>query len=399
MRVGYILSRFPALSELWIVHEMDAVEARGHRIELFPLFGSDRQEAVHESARRWSNRVRRSTTRRVCVSFGFWLRRRPLRLLVTIGAAGAYIRRPIVFIKAMATIVIAIDHARAMQRDEISHVHAHFGTYPALAAWVVHRLLDIPYGFTVHAHDLYVHTLHLARKVRDAEYVVAISEYNRGLIQGLGEPTPVELIHCGVDPSTIDYRDRPLPHTTPRALCVAGLHPKKGHRFLFEALLHPGLDSLTLRLVGDGPEWRSLARQVAELGITERVEFLGALTHPRVLEQLAEADLFVLPSIVAEDGDTEGIPVALMEAMAAGVPVVATAVSGVPELVRDGVTGVTVTPGAPDALAVALGRVLSDWDGARERARRAREMVETEFDVRRSAGTLAELWTTGKSDA
>lgn len=129
-----------------------------------------------------------------------------------------------------------------------------------------------------------------------------------------------------------------------------------------------GLEHLSITLVGDGRLRADLERRAGELGLTGRIRFAGALTEHEVRDELARADLFVLPSVVARDGQMEGLPVALMEAMACGVPVVSTELSGIPELVRPGETGVLAPPGDAAGLAGALRSVLADPDGALERA-------------------------------
>jgi colanic acid/amylovoran biosynthesis glycosyltransferase len=161
------------------------------------------------------------------------------------------------------------------------------------------------------------------------------------------------------------------------ALCVASFQDYKGHAVLLEALARHGhgLEGLSLTLVGQGPLEAQVRRQVAALGLTGRVRFTGALREQEVLDELMAADLFVLPSIVSARRFTEGIPVALMEAMACGLPVVATEVSGVPELLRDGDTGLLARPADPAA--------------ARMRARRARNHVQREFDIATTGPAMA----------
>jgi colanic acid/amylovoran biosynthesis glycosyltransferase len=279
----------------------------------------------------------------------------------------------------------------------VEHVHAHFATYPALAAWVCWRLTGVPYSFTAHAHDLFVAADRglLGRKLGDARFVVAISEYNRRFLQTVSEDreTPVHVVHCGIDPCAYRFRPRrPASGGPVRALCVASLQEHKGHRVLFEALAGGGvaLERVRLDLVG-GRDRRPLERLARELGIADRVRFHGALPEHEVAAMLDKADLFVLPSLVARDGQMEGIPVAIMEALAAGLCVVASRLSGIPELVRDGETGILADPGDPASLQEALRRaVQGDCGGASAAA--GRSLVEAEFAVERSAQRLGDLF-------
>jgi glycosyltransferase involved in cell wall biosynthesis len=225
---------------------------------------------------------------------------------------------------------------------------------------------------------------------------VPISEFNRRFIRAHArdDSTPLHVVHCGVDPQRYAFRPRVPPANGPvRALCVASLQGYKGHRVLFEALAGAGdaLERVRLDLVGSGELRGELERRAARLGIAARVHFHGPLTEPQVLALLELADLFVLPSIIEPTGFMEGIPVVLMEAMAVGLPVVASRLSGVPELVRDGDTGLLAEQGDPRSLGSALELTLSDPAATDRRVAAARRLIERDFDVRTCARQLAEL--------
>ena len=240
-------------------------------------------------------------------------------------------------VRALATVPLAAAHARRFERDGIEHVHAHFASYPTLAAWIAHRLADVPYSFTPHAHDLFVHQSMLARKAADAAFVVAISDYNRRFLleHARGRAPAIHIVHYGIDPGRFAFRVRPEAEgRPPRIACVARLLPYKGHSVLLRAVAGapPPLAGAELELVGDGPLRAALEAEAAQLGL--RVRFHGSVPEPAVADVLDRADVFALPSIIAPDGDMEGIPNALIEAMAAGLPAVSTRQSGVPELIQ-----------------------------------------------------------------
>jgi glycosyltransferase involved in cell wall biosynthesis len=330
----------------------------------------------------------------------WWARRRPLRLAASVAlVAVGYARRPRLLARALATAPLGAAHAGRLAVEPADHLHAHYATYPLLTAWLCHRLVGVSYSFTAHAHDLYVHQCFLRRRVSEARFAVAISEYNRRFLADHNPSgIPVHVIHCGVDPAAYRFRARAPGAAGPlRALCVASLQEYKGHRVLLEALAGADGDlaRVELDLVGSGAMREELERLASRLGLDRRVRFHGGLPEPTVTELLDRADLFVLPSIVARDGQMEGIPVALMEALAAGVPAVASRLSGIPELVRDGETGVLAEPGSAESLRLAIRRVLADPQGARARAEAGRRLVEREFDLRRSAATLADLFRAG----
>jgi glycosyltransferase involved in cell wall biosynthesis len=397
--VGYVASRFPEVTQTWMLREMEVVAADPRiECELFSLFPPmKRTGTVHPSAERWMERLRRPGAGAAFVALLWWLVRAPARLVGAIGlVAAGYARHPALLARALVTVAVASAHARSVAAIGVGHLHAHTATYPLLAAWLCHRLTGVSYSFTAHAHDIFMDQSFLRRRLAEAEFGVAISEYNREFLRAYGgdEQTPVHVIRCGIDVSSYRFRSRaPAGEGPLRALAIGGFKDYKGHRYLLEALGgDPELERISLDLVGDGPLREELEVLASNLRLSERVRFHGALTEPRVIALLETADLFVLPSVVTPEGNTEGLPVVLMEALAAGVPVVATRVTGVPELVREGETGLLAEPADPADLRRAIKRLLADPDAARLRCRAGRELVEREYDAAVTGGALAELF-------
>jgi colanic acid/amylovoran biosynthesis glycosyltransferase len=395
-KLAYVVSRFPASAEIWIVRELDALAARGdYELALWSLFPA-RESVVHPAAERWLPRLNRPPAWRGIAAIAYWLVRRPSALLRAVARtiAGTW-RHPDTLLRSLACVPFAAANACQIERSKVEHVHAHFATYPALCAWLCKRLCGVTYSFTAHAYDIFMSQDLLSEKVAAAEFVVTISEFNRRFLRDFGgdDRTPVRVVHCGIDPSRYDFRPRVPRRDRPRALCVASLEEKKGHSILLSALARdPRLARLSVDLVGDGPKRDELERETASLGLEDRVRFHGALSEETVRHMLGTADLFVLPSIVAANGQAEGLPVSLIEALASGVPVVASRMSGIPELITDGVTGILTPPGDAVQLAHALNRVL---DGGELDLARGRAFVEAEFDVRRSAAQMTELFGAG----
>jgi colanic acid/amylovoran biosynthesis glycosyltransferase len=394
-RVAYVTSRFPVVSETFIRREMDAVAAQGFDVTVLALFPTP-PGPVHPAARPWLPRVRRVSPWDAAASLGWWLRRRPLRLLSSVGCVVRGYARSRALPRALVTLAVAASHARWVAGHEIERIHAHFATYGALSAWMIRRLTGTPYSFTPHAHDLFIDQAFLREKVRDADVVVAISDFNRRFLRRYGGDvtTPVRVVRYGLDVNRYMFRPRtPAARGPVRTLCIASLQDYKGHRVLLDALgLHgDGLERLTVRCIGEGPLRASLERRAAALGLADRVTFPGAMGEEEVLRELASADLFVLPSVVAPSGQMEGVPNALIEAMACGVPVVSTALSGIPELVRPGDTGVLVEPADAAALARGLRSVVDDPAGAAARNARARALVEDEFNIATTGAEMASI--------
>jgi glycosyltransferase involved in cell wall biosynthesis len=272
------------------------------------------------------------------------------------------------------------------------HVHAHFVDRAATVALVMARLLDTTYSVTAHANDIYLRPVLLPEKFSGATFAATCTEYNRRhLVDVLGADVggKVARIYHGLDLAGYDARSEP-DGSRPMIVTVGQLKEKKGLRHLIDAcriLADRGVE-LECEIVGDGPLRDELAAQIASLGLGDVVRLTGALPHPQVVERYRRASVFVLPCVVAADGDRDGIPNAILEAMAMAIPVVSTPISGIPEVVRDGETGVLVPPAEPVALADALERLLASPAVRTDLGTRAREFVTAEFDITRNVRRL-----------
>jgi colanic acid/amylovoran biosynthesis glycosyltransferase len=398
-RIAYLMSRFPKISETFILYEIVALEKIGLDVEIFPLV-REREPVQHREAERLAAKAHdvRLASLAVLRAQLHWLLRHPRRYFGVWGAAlKGNLRSPRFLLRALAVVPLAATFAQRMERSAVDHIHAHWATHPALAAYVASRLTGIPYSFTAHAHDIYVERPMLREKIRAASFVVTISEYNRRFLERLyGEVARRRLvvIHCGTDTSLFEPpANRAVGPWT--ILCVASLQPQKGQAHLIEACRRLVADGVELRcvMVGDGETRADLERQVDQAGLREQVRFMGQQPRHRVVEIMGRADVVAQPSIVLANGKMEGIPVALMEAMAMERPVVATDISGVAELVQDGVTGLLVQPGDPGRLAEALRAIHGDPERASALGRAARRKVTEEFDLSRSAAELARRFT------
>lgn len=395
-KIAYIVSRFPHLPESFILRELDQLEAEGFEVILCPLVRHT-EPVSHPAAFRWiqgawytpfiSGQLLRDT---------LWLfRDKPFRALKTITSALVGVARTPNFLMGTMGILLKSFHlARRLKENDVDHIHAHFATHPAMAAWMINQLTGISYSFTAHAHDIYVDTAMLAEKIAAAEFVVAISEYNRQLLSKFGDVSKVDVVHCGVnlDAYPLQTVSPPAPFTI---VAVASLQPYKGLEYLVRAcavLRDQGITSFKCRIAGGGELQATLQQLIISLGLAEYVELLGPQTQDAVAELLQTAHLFVLPSVIMPSGKMEGLPVVLMEALAVGLPVIASNISGIPEIVRPGVTGQLVPPRDAGALAAAIQKVMSDPETAHLLARRGRELVEQEFSLERNVQSLSKLF-------
>ncbi len=396
------MSRFPAVTETFILREVIEMERQGQPVRLVPLLRG-RPAVVHREAVPWIRRALYTPflSAEIVAANLRVLRRRPLRYgavlaRTLLGAAHS----PNLLVRTAALLPKSVYLAERLRAEGIRHVHAHFATHPATVAMVAAELGGLDFSFTAHAHDIFVRRALLEPKLRRASFIRLISEYNRAFLErlypgALGDRARV--IHVGIDPGryagTRPHR-RTRPGATPLLLCVAAFKPYKGIPVLLEACARLERVGVRFRceLVGDGPLRGEVERRVAALGLETVLRLRGALPQDEVARRLARAHALVLPSIVAADGQMEGIPVALMESMAAGVPVVASALSGIPELVHDGVDGLLVPPGDAAALAAALRHVLEEPGLAQRLGARGRETVARGFRIDRCvAALLAEI--------
>jgi colanic acid/amylovoran biosynthesis glycosyltransferase len=421
-RIAYIMSRFPKITETFILFEILAIESKGVQVEIYPLLRSH-DTAIHpEGASLWKKIAERFSKPKEGILMHAEARPlvarahyQPLLSREIIGAQFLYLKRkPKIYLKtlwalmkgtwgsanfffgALATFPKTVSSANRMENEGVQHVHAHFANHPASAAFVVHRLTGIPYSFTAHGADLQVDQHMLCEKVSGAEFVVTISDYNKDLIiQKCGEEyrDKVVVIHCGVDTEAF----RPLqPHERSNRknpftiLCTGTMYEVKGHTYLIQAakLLTERNVNFICHFVGDGPDRPSLEEQVERAQLDGRVFFHGQKTRREVIEFLHQADALVVPSIPTRSGRREGIPVVLMEAMSVGVPVVASRISGIPELVENEVTGLLVPPRDPQALADAIERLSQDSALVTHLASNGREKVLLDFNLFKNATTL-----------
>lgn len=398
LKVAYIMSRFPKLSETFVLYEMLALQQQGVGVEVFPLI-NERAEVIHPEAKPFVERAHYSAavSPNVLKAQVRSLRTKPRAYLGTwwevlhgtFGSANY-------MLGGLGIIPMATHFACEMQRRGITHIHAHFANHPTVAALVSHRLTGIPFSFTVHAHDLYVDQHMLAEKVRAAAFVVAISEYNKEfIVRHCGEDMrdKIFVVHCGVDTRLFQPRQKEIAGGPFTIVCVGALEEKKGQTYLVEAcrlLKQRGLD-FVCHLIGEGQNRASLEQQILQSGLSGVVRLEGGRPRDEVVRMLGEADVVALPSIVTKSGKMEGIPVALMEPLAREVPVISTRISGIPELVEEGETGLLVPPQDAVALADALERIAHDPELGRRMGKAGRIKVLQEFDLSDSTAKLAKL--------
>jgi glycosyltransferase involved in cell wall biosynthesis len=410
MTVAYIVRSFPRLSQTFILNEILALEQIGVRIEIFGMTDPAEpivQPGVHE-VRAWPrylDRARRrswiriaaehlryavSSPRRYSATAGYVLRRRDLDTGYTTASRFAC------FLDAVY-LARAIRSRRADER--IVHVHSHFAHDPTLIALLVKMLTGVPYSFTAHARDLYQTPARaLVERVNEAKTVVTCCDANRRYLEHtvVGCPDKVRLVHHGIDFRALRVVPQETAPKVPLILSAGRLVPKKGFADLIRACsaLQQRQHHFRCLIYGEGPLRGTLLDFIDGLGLTKEIELAGACTQAHFLDELRRASIFVLTPIVADDGDRDGIPNVIVEAMACGLPVASTAAGGVPEVVIHGDTGLLAGPGDVAGIAGNLEALLADASLRRRLGARARDAVSTDFDVRANARRLVEIFAT-----
>jgi glycosyltransferase involved in cell wall biosynthesis len=408
LRVAYVVKMFPRLSETFILNEILELERRGVEVVVHSL-KRPAPGPVHPGVRELRARIHYLPERPVeWLSRGLvdalrFCARRPREAARMLGYVAT--RRTH---QAWKRFFQAASLARDAARRPVDHVHAHFASAPARVAMFAARMIDRPFSFTAHAKDIYNDgtDLDLLRdKMRAARFVVTVSDFNRAYLSRIYGPDAngsLRRLYNGVDLNV--FAPRPAntsrdvegigehaPSPAPILLAVGRLVEKKGFDDLLGALpfVLEHAPRARLVIVGAGPEEARLRTLASELGVARSVTWVGALPHDEVRTWLSRATLFCLPCRVAADGNRDGLPTVLLEALACGVPCVTTALTGIPEIVRDGVEGRLVAPGDAAALADAIGALLADREARSRMARAARIRAGEQFDLRANVGRLA----------
>ena len=388
MRIAYVVGSFPTRSETFIMREAAALADSGAEVEVVSLWRpKERVEWAHPrvEVRQWPGwshtafRVRSRAEKRWQSFF-----------------ASCLFRRWRSSLSALWWLPRAALLATWLEKQGVERVHAHFANVPSTVGWVAAAMAELPFTFAVHARDVFVEPQFVAEKARAAVRVVACNSAAAARAREMAgeQADKVVLVHHGLPLDQYPFRGRQR-SDKPLVLAVGRLVEKKGFRWLIRALevLRRRHLGLRCRIIGDGPLRKDLAREAQTFAVADIVDFAGWLPHDQVVAAYRQADVFVAPSVVAADGDRDGLPNVVVEAAAVGVPLVATNVGGLGDLVREGETGLVAEPADPASLARRLEEALSDPDAAYRRAERARAEVEARFDQKTTIPALIEALT------
>ncbi|MCX6899834.1 MAG: glycosyltransferase [Verrucomicrobia bacterium] len=399
-RTAYVLLWFPKPSETFVFREVVNLRKAGLPLKVFTLY-STLTQALSEEMRGASADVERLGIRhlgRALAGVLYWWKRDRKRIMALF--------REVLWRRwrgleksgeSLWAFLCAFWLARRFEEERIEHIHAPWASGPATAAWVASRLTGIPFSFTCRAWDIYPPDSALCDKLRDAAFVRSETEAN---IQHLAttceaDTAKIHLTYNGVP--LVSHAEAPVAMQPPyRLLAMGRFVGKKGYEFLLHACKHLADDGVDfhLTLAGDGARAFQLKRLARDLGLGGRVSFPGFVSYDAVSGLFRAADIFIMPSVVHASGDRDGIPTVIMEALTHRVPVIATNVSGIPELIEDGVTGLLIPEKDPAAIARAALRLINDRSAALAMAEQGRAKVRELFDPERNHKKVLELYQT-----
>jgi len=398
-RIAYIVSRFPALTETFVLQEMLEMEKQGVGVELYPLLRQCTR-VIHPAAQPWIHRAHYHPFFSLAIlrAHLYFIRRDPgLYLRVWAEVLAGTWGSPNFFVGAVAIFPKTVLFARQMLGQRVVHVHAQFANHPAVAALIIHRLTSIPFSFTARGTDIQVDQRMLKQKIEAAEFAIAVCFHNKQVMVKECGPAlagKIHVIHGGVDVDRLSATAKAQLEPRPfRILCVARFEEVKGHTYLIAAcrLLQERGVLFECRLIGEGPLYSQVEKQIREAGLESRIHLLGPRTYEEVIHELCQSDVVVLPTAPTSSGKREGIPNVLKEAMACGLPVVASAVGGIPELVEDGRSGILLPPRDAVVLADALQNLSADAALRQRLGREGCQKVRREFNLKISTLKRAEL--------
>ncbi|MGH7963156.1 MAG: glycosyltransferase family 4 protein [Candidatus Binatia bacterium] len=423
-KIGYVLGRFPKLSETFILSEILQLERQGGRLQVFslrepldePLHGVLKevqsavtylpQDAQPEGWVRERNFTDGSSRE---WPFKEVLRKeKGLQRLVSPDVLRGLLNRLAKRIRKLDDLPIFAAQVRALPQAAalavlakgkgVKHLHAHFGG--TIVSMVASRLSRLPYSFSAHAADIYhqdVNRALLAEKISRARFVVTCTEYNRRFLaelSGAKAARKIIQVYHGVDMARV-RRDPSVPREPDLILAIGRLVEKKGFHDLVRAcrVLQDKECPFRCLIVGEGEERDRLIQQIDALGIRDRVILAGARPQEQVLNMMQEATVLVLPCVMSASGDQDGLPNVLVEALAVGLPAISTPLSGIPELIEHGKTGLLVPPGDPISLAATIEQVLGDLRLRQRLARAGLKQVKERFDIQKNIQTLQDQFT------
>ena len=400
LKVAYLVTQFPSLSQTFVTNEMYWIRNYGVEINIFSLF-TPKSGIIHDQAKELLPYVNYSPflSWKVLKAQLHFLRVSPLRYLKALGRVVRYTyHEPMLLLRALLLFPKSVYFVRKMKVSGAEHLHVHFVTLASVCASAAVELLGIPLSIHPHAVGLFKRDQKsVRRQLEEVARVTTISTFHQNYIANLCPaiaPEDVNIIYCGIDidrfQPLLDRSDNEVVHI----LSVGRLVEKKGFEYLIDAcalLAKGGLD-FACQIVGDGPLHEALQARIEGHGLQGLVTLLGPLEQASVLNLYQTSDIFALPCVVAHDGNQDGLPVVLLEAMACELPVITTPTAGIVDAVSDDETGLLVQERDAHDLARALERLVVNGTLRSRLGKQARQKILEDFQIQSNAAKLAAIF-------
>ena len=389
----YIIGTYPGLTTTFIDREIQALCQLGVQVRVISI------RKPHTILSPDQDELRKITSYLIPIAwldfFTAHLRFAIQKPAIYFGALLELVKNPHPYFMARLKTILhfaeGVYAAGLISGQPCNHIHAHFADRASIVALTASRLLNIPYSLTAHANDIYIDPILLPLKLSQARFVATCTDYNRQHLQAI-----VHLngkLHCLYHGLDLEAYLPPVPHSMeliPMITSVGQLKEKKGFKYLLHAcqILKSKGYIFNCQIIGEGNLRQELERQIRELSLENLVTLRGALPHESVIEQYRQSTLFVLPCITGSDGDRDGIPNVILEAMAMQLPVVSTHHSGIPEVIRSGINGLLVPPADAQSLADAIANLIDEPSLRTELGKRGWQTVTEQFNAMRNTTRL-----------
>ena len=390
-KIGYVLKKYPRYSETFIVNEILAHEDAGLEIEIFSLTPSDdsHYQDIVGDVKAPVHYLSGDNLK----AKGFWgLLNETEEVLPGVFQKLKFLRQ-----EKFRYLYQGLELAKIVKLQKIEHLHSHFATSATNVARISSHFSNVPFSFTAHAKDIFhedTDVRELQTKLRDASAVVTVSDYNFNYLHRTfgSYANSVRRIYNGMDLKKLSYR-KPE-NRKPNIITIGRLIEKKGLDVLIDACAILAKKDLEFNcsIIGKGDLEPQLQAQINENQLQDKVELAGAIPRREVIESFYNAAVFAAPAIIAQDGNRDGLPTTLLESMALGTPCVATDVTGIPEIITDKVTGLSVEQNDPVGLANALEKLLHNPSLGVSLSENAHKLIELKFDISKNSAKIREIF-------
>lgn len=407
MKIAYILNIFPCLYHTFILNDIINLIEKGNDVSIFSI-GRSHEKVINKGAVSLKDKTyyfddflvenNRGFTKYLIEFAKNYRRYNPFYtnmgdILFKKNASDVDVEK---YSKNFGWEIYAFKRiADKIKKENVDIIHGGFGGNESTAAMILSALTGIPFSFETHAKDLFVYFRYASEKIEKAKKIFTISIYNKNyLVDDLKcsaskivlKRVPFNKSHCDQIPEKLRKEDL--------ILSVCRLNPIKGLKYAIEAfnLVAQKRDDLIFKIIGDGPLKDELFKKVEKLHLADKITFLGNMSNEDAMDLVAQSTIVILPSVIAKNGDRDGIPTSLIEAMYLKTPVISSRISGIPELIDDGVNGFLTEPGNVKQIAERMNGLLSDKSLRTRMGERAREKVTNEFNIEENSNKLIDTW-------